>query len=153
MIDMIWKPHLTVAAVIENAGRFLLVQERIAGQSVYNQPAGHLEDNESLVDAVVRETREETAWHFKPEAIIGIYRWRHPDNQESFIRVSFKGQALYHDPDAELDDCIERILWLTHEEIRQQQKRLRSPMVMRCIDDYLSGKSWPLSLLIDIEND
>jgi len=152
-MDMIWKPHLTVAAVIENAGRFLLVEERISGQSVYNQPAGHLEDNESLVDAVVRETLEETAWHFRPEAIIGIYRWRHPDNQESFIRISFKGQALYHDPDAELDDCIERILWLTHKEIRQQQERLRSPMVMRSIDDYRSEKSWPLSLLIDIEND
>ena len=150
---MTWKPHLTVAAVIENAGRFLLVQERISGQSVYNQPAGHLEDNESLVDAVIRETLEETAWHFKPEAIIGIYRWRHPDNQESFIRVSFRGQNLYHDPDAELDDCIERILWLTHKEIRQQQEKLRSPMVMRSIDDYLSGESWPLSLLIDIEND
>jgi ADP-ribose pyrophosphatase YjhB (NUDIX family) len=150
---MTWKPHLTVAAVIENAGRFLLVQERISGQSVYNQPAGHLEDKESLVDAVIRETLEETAWHFKPEAIIGIYRWRHPDNQESFIRVSFRGQTLYHDPDAELDDCIERILWLTHKEIRQQQEKLRSPMVMRSIDDYLSGESWPLSLLIDIEND
>ncbi len=152
-IDMIWKPHLTVASIIEHAGRFLLVQERISGQSVYNQPAGHLEDNESLVDAVVRETLEETAWHFKPEAITGIYRWRHPDNQESFIRVSFKGQTLYHDPDAELDDCIERILWLTAEEIRQQQERLRSPMVMRSIDDYLSGKSWPLDLLTDIDND
>ncbi len=150
---MIWKPHLTVASIIEHAGRFLLVQERISGQSVYNQPAGHLEDNESLVDAVVRETLEETAWHFKPEAITGIYRWRHPDNQESFIRVSFKGQTLYHDPDAELDDCIERILWLTAEEIRQQQERLRSPMVMRSIDDYLSGKSWPLDLLTDIDND
>jgi ADP-ribose pyrophosphatase YjhB (NUDIX family) len=150
---MTWKPHLTVAAVIENAGRFLLVQERISGQSVYNQPAGHLEDKESLVDAVIRETLEETAWHFKPEAIIGIYRWRHPDNQESFIRVSFRGQTLYHDPDAELDDCIERILWLTHKEIRQQQEKLRSPMVMKSIDDYLSGNSWPLGLLIDIEND
>ena len=152
-MNMIWKPHLTVAAVIEHGGRFLLVQERISGQSVYNQPAGHLEDNESLVDAVVRETLEETAWHFRPEAIIGIYRWRHPDNQESFIRVSFRGQALYHDPDAGLDDCIERTLWLTAEEIRQQQERLRSPMVMRSIDDYLSGKSWPLTLLTDIEND
>ncbi|MCK5307554.1 MAG: NUDIX hydrolase [Gammaproteobacteria bacterium] len=149
---MIWKPHLTVAAVIEKAGRFLLVQEQIAGQSVYNQPAGHLEDNESLVDAVVRETLEETAWHIKPEAIIGIYRWRHPDRQDTFVRVSFKGQGLYHDPDRELDSGIERALWLTAEEIRQQQDRLRSPMVMRSIDDYLSGKAWPLTLWTEIEN-
>jgi len=149
---MIWKPHLTVAAVFENAGRFLLVQEHISGQSVYNQPAGHLEDNESLIDAVVRETLEETAWHFKPEAIIGIYRWRHPAKPETFIRVSFKGQGLYREPDRELDSCIERTLWLTAEEIREQQDRLRSPMVMRSIDDYLSGKAWPLTLLTDIEN-
>lgn len=149
---MIWKPHLTVAAVVEASGRFLLVQEQIAGQSVYNQPAGHLEDNESLVDAVVRETLEETAWHFKPEAITDIYRWRHPHTQDTFIRVSFKGQAVYHDPDRELDSEIERTLWLTADEIRAQQDRLRSPMVMQTINDYLSGKSWPLTLLTDIEN-
>ena len=149
---MIWKPHLTVAAVIENAGRFLMVRERIAGQSVYNQPAGHLEDNETVIDAVVRETLEETAWHIKADAILGIYRWRHPDNQETFIRVSFRGRALYHDPALELDSCIERTLWLTAEEVRQQQDRLRSPMVLRSIEDYLSGNSWPLDLWTEIEN-
>jgi len=88
---MICKPHLTAAAVIEKEGRFLLVQEHISGPSVYNQPAGHLEDHESLIDAVICESREETGWHFRPEANIGLYRWRHPGNQESFIRISFRG--------------------------------------------------------------
>ena len=149
---MIWKPHLTVAAVIEESGRFLLVEERIAGQSVYNQPAGHLEDNETLLGAVVRETLEETAWHFKPEAIIGIYRWRQPDTRETFVRVSFRGQGLHQDPDIQLDEGIERTLWLSPGEIRKQQHRLRSPMVMRSIDDYLAGHAWPLTLWTEIEN-
>ena len=149
---MIWKPHLTVAAVIENAGRFLMVEEKIAGQAVYNQPAGHLEDNETVIAAVVREALEETAWHIRPEAILGIYHWRHPDNQETFIRISFRCQGLHHDPALELDSCIERTLWLSAEDIRQQQDRLRSPMVLRSIDDYLSGKSWPLDLWTEVEN-
>ena len=77
---MIWKPHVTVAALIESDGRFLMVEERIAGESVYNQPAGHLEDSETLTEAVIRETCEETAWHFEPQSVTGIYRWRHPEN-------------------------------------------------------------------------
>ena len=149
---MIWKPHLTVAAVLEHAGRFLLVQESVSGQSVYNQPAGHLEDGETLLDAVVRETLEETAWHFKAEAIIGIYRWRHPETGETFVRVSFRGQGLYHDPALQLDEAIQRTLWLSAAEIRQQQDRLRSPLVMRTIDDYLAGTAWPLNIWTEIEN-
>jgi 8-oxo-dGTP pyrophosphatase MutT (NUDIX family) len=144
---MIWKPHLTVAALIENDGHFLMVQERISGESVYNQPAGHLEDSETLVDAVIRETREETAWHFEPESITGIYRWRHPDNHETFIRVCFAGKGLFHDPSCKLDSCIERTLWLTAAELRSQPEKLRSPMVLHSIDDYLSGSTCPLSLL------
>ena len=143
---MTWKPNLTVAALIENDGRFLMVQENISGQSVYNQPAGHLEDNETLLDAVIRETREETAWHFEPKFISGIYHWRHPDMKKTFIRVSFAGQGLYHDPACQLDSCIERTLWLTPEELKRQAGRLRSPMVLRSIEDYLSGASYPLSL-------
>ena len=148
---MIWKPHMTVAALIENDGRFLMVQERISGESVYNQPAGHLEDNETLIDAVIRETREETAWHFEPESVTGIYRWRHPENHETFIRVSFSGKGLFHDPACELDSCIERTLWLTAEEIRCQPDKLRSPLVLRSIDDYLAGSAYPLSLLTSLD--
>ena len=142
---------MTVAALIEHGGRFLMVQERISGKSVYNQPAGHLEDGETLIDAVIRETREETAWHFEPECITGIYRWRHPDKNKTFIRVSFAGKGLYHDPAYELDSCIERTLWLTPEEIRRQPDKLRSPMVLRSIEDYLAGSSYPLSLLTSLD--
>ena len=142
---------MTVAALIENDGRFLMVQERIDGQSVFNQPAGHLEDGETLIDAVIRETREETAWHFEPEAVTGIYHWRHPENHETFIRVSFAGKGLYHDPVGELDSCIERTLWLTVEEIRRQPDKLRSPLVLRSLDDYLAGSAYPLSLLTSLD--
>lgn len=144
---MIWKPHVTVAALIEKEGRFLIVQERVSGQSVYNQPAGHLEDGETLVDAVIRETREETAWEFEPESIVGIYQWRPPEKQKTFIRVTFSGKGLRHDPESELDACIERTLWLTPEEIRNQHDRLRSPMVLRSVEDYLAGLRYPLTLL------
>jgi ADP-ribose pyrophosphatase YjhB (NUDIX family) len=143
---MIWKPHVTVAALIENEGHFLIVQERISGQSVYNQPAGHLEDGETLVDAVIRETREETGWEFEPESITGIYQWRHPEKQKTFIRVTFSGKGLQHDPESELDACIEQTLWLTPEEIRNQHDRLRSPMVLRSVEDYLAGLRYPLAL-------
>jgi len=141
---------VTVAALIENEGRFLLVQELISGRSVYNQPAGHLEDGETLIDAVIRETREETAWEFEPESLIGIYQWRHPAKEKTFIRTTFSGKALRHDPGRKLDACIERTLWLTPEEIRLRHDSLRSPMVLRSIEDYLAGFRYPLTLLSDL---
>ncbi|MGB5540343.1 MAG: NUDIX hydrolase [Gammaproteobacteria bacterium] len=147
---MIWKPHVTVAAVLEQDGRFLLVQERVSGKTVYNQPAGHLEDNESLIDAVIRETREESGWQFEPERITGIYRWRQQSQQQTYLRVAFAGRGLAHDPACTLDDGIEGTVWLTVEEIRRQADRLRSPLVMRSIDDYLAGADFPLALLADI---
>ena len=149
--EIVWTPHVTVAAVIENHGRFLLVQERIAGKSVFNQPAGHLEDNENLVEAVIRETLEETAWHFQPAALVGLYRWRHPDKHMTYLRVTFSGSCSRHEPDRPLDDGIERALWLQHEEIRKNAARLRSPLVLRSIDDYLAGHAYPLAMLNDVE--
>jgi 8-oxo-dGTP pyrophosphatase MutT (NUDIX family) len=142
---------MTVAALIEHEGRFLMVQEHVSGKTVFNQPAGHLEDGETLVDAVIRETREETAWHFEPQAVTGIYRWRHPENGETFIRVCFAGKGLFHDPACELDSDIERALWLTLKEIRNRSDNLRSPMVLRSIEDYLAGSACPLSLLKNLE--
>ena len=142
---------MTVAAVIKQDDRYLLVEERSGGKLVYNQPAGHLEDKETLLQAVVRETLEETAWHFEPEHVVGIYRWRHPVKHETFMRVAFCGQAVQHDPDQSLDTDIERTLWLAVDDIRNQQDKLRSPMVLRCIDDYLAGTRYPLSLLVDIK--
>jgi len=148
---MIWTPHVTVAAVIEQDGRFLLVQERESGRAVLNQPAGHLEDGESLVMAVIRETLEETGWHFQPEAVIGIYRWRHPVKSITYLRVTFAGSGLRHDIDRTLDEGIEDTLWLSAGEIRRQSEMLRSPLVLKSIEDYLAGARYPLSVLADIE--
>jgi 8-oxo-dGTP pyrophosphatase MutT (NUDIX family) len=148
---MIWTPHVTVAAVIEQDGRFLLVQERESGRAVLNQPAGHLEDGETLVTAVIRETLEETGWHFHPEAVIGVYRWRHPVKRITYLRVTFAGSGLSHDSDRALDEGIEDTLWLSVGEIRRQSEMLRSPLVMKSIEDYLAGARYPLSVLADIE--
>jgi ADP-ribose pyrophosphatase YjhB (NUDIX family) len=143
------RPDLTVAAVVERDGEFLLVEERVATRMVFNQPAGHVERGEQLVTAVVRETLEETAWHFKPEALIGVYFWEQPDKQRTFMRFAFAGQVTDHDSNRRLDRGIERAVWLNHGEILARTSRLRSPMVLRCIDDYLAGQRYPLDLVRD----
>jgi 8-oxo-dGTP pyrophosphatase MutT (NUDIX family) len=148
---MTWKPHVTVAAVAEKQGRFLLVQEHAAGKRVLNQPAGHLEDGESLLAAVQREVLEETAWQFEPRTIVGIYRWRHPGSGITFVRFTFAGALLTHDSGRSLDPDIEQVVWLSAAEIRRQQDSMRSPLVLSCVDDYLAGKSWPLEILADLE--
>jgi 8-oxo-dGTP pyrophosphatase MutT (NUDIX family) len=147
-----WKPNVTVAAVIEREGRFLLVEERDgdSGRIVINQPAGHLDEGEGLIEAAVRETREETAWTFRPEALVGIYRWRSPNNGITYLRFAFCGSALGHDPEQTLDDGILHAVWRTPEELRADADRLRSPMVLRCIDDYLAGRRFPLDQIINI---
>jgi 8-oxo-dGTP pyrophosphatase MutT (NUDIX family) len=150
-MDMTWKPHVTVAAVAELQGRFLLVQERDAGKRVLNQPAGHLEDCESLLAAVRREVLEETAWQFEPQGIVGIYRWRHPHSGITFLRFTFAGTLLTHASGHRLDPEIEQVIWLSAAGMRLQQDRLRSPLVLRSVDDYLAGRSWPLEILADLE--
>ena len=148
--EIIWKPHVTVAAVVESGARFLLVQERINDQTVYNQPAGHLEDGESLVAAVIRETLEETGWQFEPEAIIGLYRWQQPGKKKTYLRVAFAGRGVRHDEQRRLDPDIEEVLWMCVAEMRRQAGRLRSPMVLRTVEDYLAGSRFSLSLLSDL---
>ncbi|HKK04612.1 MAG TPA: NUDIX hydrolase [Gammaproteobacteria bacterium] len=147
---MIWKPHVTVAAVAERDGRFLLVEEEIEGRLVINQPAGHLDPGESLVDAVVRETLEETAWHFRPTALVGVYRWVNPDNDATFVRFTFAGQVADHEPQRPLDKEIRRVLWLGPDELDARADQLRSPLVRRAIDDYRAGRRYPLDLLLDL---
>ncbi len=144
---MPWNPHVTVAAVVQKDGRFLLVEEIASGRKVFNQPAGHLEPGETLVEAVVRETLEETAWHFQPTALIGIYQWTHPEKQKTFIRFAFTGDILEHLPGRDLDAGILRAVWLDREQLLARSGRHRSPMVMRCIDDYLTGQRFPLDLV------
>jgi 8-oxo-dGTP pyrophosphatase MutT (NUDIX family) len=143
---MVWKPDVTVAAVIERDGRFLLVEERIRGRLVLNQPAGHLEDGEALIDAVIRETLEETAWQFTPEALLGIYQWRSPRGHTT-LRFAFTGSVQGYDPNRPLDPPIVTTHWLTREEILQRSARLRTPMVVRCIEDFLGGRRLPLDAL------
>jgi 8-oxo-dGTP pyrophosphatase MutT (NUDIX family) len=141
---MRWNPEVTVAAVVESDGRFLMVEELISGRLVLNQPAGHLENGESLIDAAVRETREETAWRLRPEALVGIYLWRSPGRGRSFLRFTFCGAVDQHDAGQPLDRGIQRALWLSRARLLAQPARLRSPMVMRSIDDYLQGRRMPL---------
>jgi 8-oxo-dGTP pyrophosphatase MutT (NUDIX family) len=144
---MVWKPHVTVAAVIERNGRFLLVEEHTSNGLQFNQPAGHLEENESLIDAVKREALEETGWQFEPEQIVSIQLWRKNSNAPSFLRCCFSGQCHSHDPNHPLDEGIVATHWLTREEIHDQKHRLRSPLVSIAVDEYLSGQRYPLSLL------
>jgi len=143
---MVWKPDVTVAAVIERSGRFLLVEERIRGRLVLNQPAGHLEDGEGLLDAVVRETLEETAWHFTPESLLGIYQWRSPRGHTT-LRFAFTGSVQGYDAQRPLDPPIVTTHWLAREEIAQRSTRLRTPLVLRCIEDFLAGRRLPLEAL------
>jgi ADP-ribose pyrophosphatase YjhB (NUDIX family) len=148
---MIWKPNVVVAAIAERDGKFLLVEERADGRLVLNQPAGHLDEGERLIDAVVRETLEETAWHFVPESLLGVYRWPHPTKGVTYLRFAFTGRVTRHDPDRALDHDIVRALWLTPGEIRAERARHRSPQVERCLDDYLAGQCYSLDLLKDLE--
>lgn len=141
---MRWKPEVTVAAIVERDGRFLMVEERASGRLVLNQPAGHLEDRETLIEAAIRETREETAWRFTPAALIGTYLWRNPDNDRTFLRFTFCGSVDDHAADQPLDTGIVRAVWLSHEQLLAQPGRLRSPLVLRCLDDYLRGMRQPL---------
>jgi 8-oxo-dGTP pyrophosphatase MutT (NUDIX family) len=150
---MIWKPHVTVAAIAENDGKFLIVEEKIDGQMVYNQPAGHLDSGESLIEAVIRETLEETAWTFQPEALVGIQLWRHPVHSESYLRFSFCGSCHEHNTDRPLDDGIEEVVWLSRDELMDNNHRLRSPMVLRTIDEYLEGRRYSLDILEHIASD
>jgi len=143
------RPRLTVASVIAHEEKFLLVEEYICGQRVLNQPAGHVEAKESLHRAVVRETLEETGWDFIPEAILGIYHYVTPDHL-TFCRVTFSGRAVQYHPEQSLDQGIVQAVWLSREELLTHSLPARSPMVLRCIDDYLAGIRYPLSLLVSI---
>lgn len=143
-------PRVTVSAVTERDKRFLLVEENVRGNIVINNPAGHLENGETLLDAVVREVREETGCAFEPQGVTGIYLWTTPKGDRTFLRVNFFGACLAEDNGAVLDDGILRKLWLTRDELGSMQARLRSPMVLGCIDDYLAGKRYPLHVLNDM---
>ena len=147
--DNNWRTELTVAAIAERDGRFLVVEERIDGRLVFNQPAGHLEASETLLEAVVRETLEETGCHVRPEAVSGLYLWRSPRRGTTILRTSFVVTVLSEVENAVLDTGIERAVWLTREELASSE-RLRSDFVLRTIDDYLAGQRLPLDVVTHI---
>lgn len=145
---MIWKPNVTVAAVVERDGKFLLVEEETENGLAFNQPAGHLEAGEALIDAVVREAREETAYDFRPTHLVGIYNWKHPEKDVTYLRFAFAGELVGHDPERPLDAGIIGARWLSLDEVRATAGRHRSPLILRCIEDLLAGKRYPLDLLV-----
>ena len=146
---MNWQAHVTVATLVEDQGRFLFVEELQQGQPVLNQPAGHLDPNESLQRAAVRETLEETGWDVELTGVVGIYLHTAPSNGVAYQRICFAAKALRHHPDYRLDEGIIGPVWLSREQLLEQQPRWRSELVLRCVDDYLTGERFSLALLRD----
>jgi 8-oxo-dGTP pyrophosphatase MutT (NUDIX family) len=151
MSDQRFKPSVTVAAIVERDGRFLLVEENTADGLRLNNPAGHLDAAESPLQAVIREVLEETACHFEPTAIVGVYlsRFQRPARGEdvTYLRIAFTGTVGEPEAGRELDVPIVRTLWLSADELRAEAQRHRSPLLLRCVDDFLSGRRYPLDLV------
>jgi ADP-ribose pyrophosphatase YjhB (NUDIX family) len=150
-MNEIWKPNVTVAAVVERAGRFLLIEEETEGGPRYNQPAGHLDEGESLAAACSREALEETAWHFRPTALVGIYQWPRPRKENegdiTYLRFAFAGELGNEEVGRPLDTGILRTVWMTADEVEASKVRHRSPLVWQCVQDYLAGRRYPLELI------
>ena len=145
-----WKPpSVTVAAVIEKAGKFLVVEEDYDGRRVLNQPAGHLDPGESLIHACAREVMEETAHHFAPTWLIGIYRWYYAPRDITFLRFTFAGELGGFEAGRALDKEIVATHWMSREELVARSAEHRTPLVLQCLDDYLAGRRYPLALLVD----
>lgn len=143
----VWRPHATVACVVARAERYLMVEEAINGRAMFNQPAGHLEDGESVLAAAVRETLEETGWNVELQHFIGMQQWRSTEHGDMVLRFSFAARAVDHDAQRPLDPDITRTLWLSRSEIAALGDRLRSPLILRSIDAWLAGQRLPLTVI------
>ncbi len=150
MSEARWAPHVVVAAVVERQGRFLIVEERIDGETRYNQPAGHLDPDETLVDAAIRECREESGYEFRPQRLIGVYQWTSASG-ESFVRFAFGGSVEGPHPDHVAEPDIVAVHWLSRAELAERRAQLRSPMVELCVDAARCGEGVPLSVLNALE--
>ncbi|MGK0441444.1 MAG: 8-oxo-dGTP pyrophosphatase MutT (NUDIX family) [Pseudohongiellaceae bacterium] len=144
---MEWHPHVTVATIIERDNKFLLVEEISNGKRVLNQPAGHLEPNETLEQAAVRETLEETGWTVELSGLVGVALYHSPHNNITYHRTTFYARAISHNPNATLDEGIQAALWLSYEEIAAKSDRLRSQLVLSAIDQYKNGHQYPLDFI------
>ena len=144
-----WQPHVTVATIIERNDRYLLVEERSNGRLVYNQPAGHLEPNETLIEAAARETLEETGWQVEIKGLVGIALYHSKHNQTTYHRTTFFAQALSHDPSLPLDTGIERAVWMSYEEMLAAADRMRSELVIKAVEQYRQQHQYPLSFIYD----
>jgi 8-oxo-dGTP pyrophosphatase MutT (NUDIX family) len=144
------RPAVTVATIVECDGRFLFVEEMTRSGLRLNQPAGHLEAAEALADAAARETLEETRYRVRPSAVVGIYRWQAVDTGATFVRFAFAADVLGHEPDRALDEGIVRALWLTYDELVAKRALHRSPLVLRCVDDWRAGRRLPLATVTEV---
>jgi ADP-ribose pyrophosphatase YjhB (NUDIX family) len=142
-----WQPDVTVATVVVSDGRLLVVEEAVAGRRVLNQPAGHLEPDESLAEAALRETREETGWDVRLTDFVGAYQWKAPETGRHYLRFAFAAEPVAHDPGRLLDEGIIQALWLTPAELHAQADRHRSPLVWQAAADFLGGRRFPLDLV------
>lgn len=142
-----WQPDVTVATVVVRDGRLLMVEEQVQGELVLNQPAGHLEPDESLLQAALRETLEETGWEVELTAFIGAYQWTSPRDDKHFLRMAFAAEPRHHHAERALDEGIVRALWLTPAELAAQSARHRSPLVWKVAEDFLAGRRLPLQAL------
>ncbi len=142
---------VTVAAVVEQDDRYLIVEEQAAGEIVFNQPAGHLEPGETLIHAVIRETLEETGYRFEPQALLGLYLWHNAANDLTLLRVGFTGTAAAPRRSPTLDEGIIAAHWLTRNQLLSHHAQLRSPLVLRCIDDHRAGIRFPLDALHNLD--
>lgn len=144
---MTWAPHVTVATIIERDNRYLMVYEESDGKKVYNQPAGHLDPNETLYEAAIRETLEETGWTIQLTGVVGVNLYTAPSNNITYFRTTFIGDAVSHDTNRTLDTGIIEAVWLTYEELLERKDQLRSPMTLQIIEDYRTGRRFPLNVV------
>lgn len=145
---MIWTPRATVATIVEQDGRFLFVDEVADGRRVLNQPAGHVDEREPILQAALRETIEETGWEVEITHLVGIYTYTNPE-LITYYRFCYAARPLRQIPDAKLDHDIIGPVWLSLEELNARREQWRSPLVIKCVEDYIAGRRFPLDLVYE----